>query len=389
MIALALALLALPCLCASGYLFFLAFLSRRRRAPGPAGRALRFDLIVPAHDEESGIARTVRSLLAVDYPAALRRVRVVADNCSDATAARARAAGAEVWVRDEPERRGKGYALAHAFEQSRRDGFADAVVVVDADSVVAPNLLTAFAARLAQGAQAVQAGSAVLNPDDSWRTQLMALGFALFNRLRSLARENLGLSCGLRGNGMCLTAGLLRAHPAQAFSIVEDLEYGLVLGRAGIRVHYADETSVASAMVSSEAAAGSQRRRWESGRFALARRLALPLLRDAARGSNPLLLDLALDLLVPPLSFVVLYLAGGLVLSLLVCRVLVASVLWLASALCITVYVVRGWVLSGIGLRGLSALLQVPRYLVWKASLIFQPGDRNGWVRTAREEVYS
>ena len=388
MTALVLALLALPCLCTSGYLLFLAFLSRRRPAPVPAEGALRFDLIVPAHDEESGIARTVRSLLAVDYPSALRRVRVVADNCTDATAARARAAGAEVWVRDEPERRGKGYALAHAFEQSQRDGFADAVVVVDADSVVAPNLLTAFAARLVQGAQAVQAGSAVLNPDDSWRTQLMALGFALFNRLRSLARENLGLSCGLRGNGMCLRTSLLRQHPAQAFSVVEDLEYGLSLGRAGVRVHYADEASVASAMVSSGAAAGSQRRRWESGRFALARRLALPLLRDAARDSSPMLLDLALDLLVPPLSLVVLYLAGGLCLSLLVCRVLVASVLWLASALCVAVYVVRGWVLSGIGLRGLSALLQVPRYLAWKASLIFQAGGSPGWVRTAREEVF-
>ena len=380
MIELALGLLALPALFVSGYLFFLAACSRRR-APPPGRAGLRFDLVVPAHDEEAGIARTVRSLLAVDYPAGLRRVLVVADNCTDHTAARARAAGAEVLVRDEPALRGKGYALAHAFSHSLRDGVADAVVVVDADSVVSPNLLRAFAARLAQGAQAVQAGSAVLNPGDSWRTQLMALAFALFNRVRSLGRENLGLSCGLRGNGMCLSAALLRAHPPRAFSIVEDLEYGIALGRASVRVHYADEISVASAMVSSSSAAGAQRRRWEQGRFALARRLLLPLLRDAGRTSSGLLLDLAIDLLVPPLSTVALYLAAGLAVSALAGGF--AVLLWLTSAALLTGYVVRGWVLSGVGA---GALLQIPRYLVWKALLLFQPRHASGWVRTAREE---
>ena len=388
MIDLVLGALALPALCVSGYLFFLAVCSRRRTAPAPAWPALRFDLVVPAHDEEAGIARTVRSLLAVDYPRGLRRVLVVADNCTDQTAARARAAGAEVLVRDEPALRGKGYALAHAFGHSLRQDFADAVVVVDADSVVPPNLLHAFAARLSQGAQAVQAGSAVLNANDSWRTQLMALGFALFNRVRSLARENLGLSCGLRGNGMCLSAALLRAHPAQAFSLVEDLEYGLALGRAGVRVHYADETSVASVMVSSRAAAGSQRRRWELGRFALARRLALPLLRESAQTSSGLLLDLALDLLVPPLSLVVLYLALGLAVSAVATGFSGAFLLWLSSVALVAVYVVRGWALSGIGLRGLGALLQIPRYVLWKTLLVWKSSDASGWVRTAREEPW-
>lgn len=379
--------LALPGLLVAGYLLLLALCSARRPAPVRGKPQLRFDLVVPAHDEEAGITRTVRSLLAVDYPASLRRVLVVADNCSDATAARARIAGARVLVRDEAALRGKGYALAHAFEQTLRDGFADAVIVVDADSVVAPNLLDAFSARLSGGAQAVQAASSVLNANDSWRTQLMALGFALFNRVRSLARENLGLSCGLRGNGMCFSTALLRMHPAQAFSIVEDLEYGLALGRAGVRVHYADEASVASAMVSAKAAAGSQRRRWELGRFALARRLALPLLRDAARSSSPLLLDLALDLLVPPLSFVVLYIAAGLAVSALACGLLSVSFLWLTSATFVAAYVARGWVLSGIGVRGLLALRQIPRYLVWKTILLLKSPEPGGWVRTAREEA--
>ncbi|HCF58181.1 MAG TPA: glycosyl transferase family 2, partial [Myxococcales bacterium] len=160
----ALLLLALPVLFVCGYLGLLALLSARVSPPPAVAPTARFDFLVPAHDEEGGIARTVRSLLAVDYPAELRRVVVVADNCSDRTAERARQAGARVIERRDPERRGKGHALALAFEHSLQEGFADAVVVVDADTVVAPNLPRAFAAHLAAGAQAMQAEYGVLNP---------------------------------------------------------------------------------------------------------------------------------------------------------------------------------------------------------------------------------
>src|SRR5206468_8955692 len=121
-----------------------------------------------------------------DYPAELRRIVVVADNCSDGTAAAAEAAGATVLVRRD-ERRGKGHALAFAFERSRADGVAGAVVVVDADSDVSPGILRAFAAHPEQGEEALQAEYAVRNPADSWRTRLMVLALALFHGVRSLA----------------------------------------------------------------------------------------------------------------------------------------------------------------------------------------------------------
>jgi cellulose synthase/poly-beta-1,6-N-acetylglucosamine synthase-like glycosyltransferase len=374
-----LGVLAIPALLPCGYLLLLA-LASRRRAPPAGAASLCFDVIVPAHDEESGIARTVQSLLSIDYPSALRRVIVVADNCGDGTAARARAAGAVVLTRDDPARRGKGFALAHAFERSLADGFADAAVVVDADSVAPANLLSAFAARLQRGALAVQAGSGVLNAGDSWRTQLMQLGFSLFNGVRSLARENLGLSCGLRGNGMCLAASLLRAHPWNAFSLVEDLEYGISLGRAGLRVHYAGEASVQSAMTSSPRAAAAQRRRWELGRLALTRRLAGPLLLEAIRRRSVVLLDLAIDLLVPPLSFLALAVLIGIAAG------AGSRIAWLVSAACLAAYVLRGWALSGIGLRGFSALARAPFYVLWKLAVLTRRVGAMEWVRTPREE---
>jgi len=375
-----LALAALPVLVASGYLALLAAFSRRQRPPAPRHPRLRFDVIVPAHDEETGIAATVQSLLTLDYPRDLFRVVVVADNCTDATAARAAEAGAAVLERRDPERRGKGQALAWAFERCT----GDAVAVIDADTVASPNLLRAFSARLEAGASAVQADYGVRNPGTSWRTRLMVIALAMFHVLRSLARERLGVSCGLRGNGMCFTRALLREVPHEAFSIVEDLEYGIRIGEAGHRVHYAAEAHVYGEMVSQEKAARSQRQRWEGGRLQIARRHGFRLLRLALARRDAVLLDLAMDVLVPPLSVTVAMVAVGLAASLALSNL--ALWVWTACGLLVATYVLRGWQLSGTGLRGLAGLMAAPAYLVWRAALMFRrrPHDED-WIRTARE----
>jgi cellulose synthase/poly-beta-1,6-N-acetylglucosamine synthase-like glycosyltransferase len=391
MIDLLLVLLAVPVLAASGYLLLLTLLSGEKAAPKQVPPRLKFDVIIPAHNEEAGIARTVSNLSRLDYPVELRRIVVVADNCSDATAERAREAGATVLERHNKELRGKGYALQLAFERSLADGFADAVVVVDADTEVTSNLLHAFGLRLEAGAQAVQAHYGVLNPHASWRTQLMAISMALFHKVRSLGRERLGVSCGLRGNGMCFTHAIIRQVPHEAFSIVEDLEYGIRLGQAGQRVHYAWEAEALGEMVSSEKASRSQRRRWEGGRAAMMRKFGLPLLGEGVRKGDRVLVDLAMDLLVPPLSWVVLG-AGGLLvasgaLSLWQGHVAPSTYLAAFSVLSLVLYVFRGWWMSGMGLKGLSALARAPFYVAWKLWLMLsRPEEKKGeWVRTARE----
>lgn len=387
---LACVLLALPVLMASGYLAALAVLARRAAPPAAVPPRLRVDVVVPAHDEEATIAVTVGSLRRLAYPPPLYRVLVVADNCSDRTAEIAAQVGARVLVRRDAARRGKGHALAYAFEHVLADGFADAVVVVDADSVADPNLLSAFGARFAAGARAVQARYGVLNPASSWRTRLMELALGLFHVERSLARERLGLSCGLRGNGMGFTCELLRRVPHRAASIVEDVEYGIALGRAGERVHYVPEARVLGAMPASGAAARSQRRRWESGRLALALAKLPELLALAMKRRDPVLADLALELMVPPFSYLVAagvagttwgglalaYGAGG----------WPAGLLWTASDACLLLYAVRGWALSGVGMRGILDLAWAPVYVLWKASLLFERARPEAeWVRTSRE----
>ena len=381
--------LAVPAAVSCLYLLVLTALAQAPRAALRSSRRLCFDVIVPAHDEAQVIEGVVASLRKLDWPAESFRVIVVADNCNDATAELARAAGAVVLERHDTERRGKGYALQFAFLASQAEGWAYAVVVVDADTVVSPNLLEAFAARLEVGAKAVQAHYGVLNAQDSWRTRLMAIAMASFHQVRSRARERLGLSCGLRGNGWCVSHWLLRQVPYEAFSLAEDIEYGIELGLAGFRVHYADEARVDALMVSGEAAAGTQRQRWEDGRRQLIRARLVPLLKAASRRDGAVCLDLAIDLLVLPLSYVAVNVLALIVFAGLALLWDPAAPLWLALGLAcgasLTLYVLRGWQLSGVGRRGLMDLLRAPSFVLWKLLLMLRATQSAEWVRTKRE----
>lgn len=385
-------LLTLPALLASIYLLVLSLLSAPLRTPPPAGRSLKLAVVIPAHDEEVCIARTVRSLLATDWPAAQRRVLVIADNCSDGTQAAAEAAGATVWPRSSQTRRGKGYALEFAYQRVLEEGWADAVVVVDADTEVTPNLLSAMAARIGAGAESAQAYYGVLNPGASWRTRLMSLALALFHRLRSRGRERLGASCGLRGNGMCFSTALLRRIPHRAFTVAEDLEYGITLGLAGVRIAYVDEAEVRGEMVSGGRASVSQRQRWEGGRWLMAKTRAPALLAAGLRQRSMVPLDLAFDLLTPPLAYLGFWALvataaalGAVGLQAAPAWVLLPGALSLAM---IAVYVLRGLVISGLGWRGVMDLMRAPFYLLWKLSLLVRRNDnKRNWVRTDREKT--
>ena len=390
---LALLVLAVPVLTWGGYLGVLALLSWTPRAPPPPSPpALRFTFVVPAHNEALGIAQTVKSLSAVDYPKALFDVLVVADNCTDDTAARAREAGATVLERTNLELRGKGYALAHAFTHVLGAGVADAVVVVDADTLVSANLLSAFGARLAAGQVAVQAYYGVQNPNASWRTRLMRIALAMFHQVRSIGRERLKVSAGLRGNGMCFRTSLLREVPHDAYSLVEDLEYGIRLGRRGFRVAYAFDAEVLGEMVSGGEASRSQRHRWEHGRAQMLALYGWPLMREAIKARSLLLFDLAMDVLVPPLSRVVAFAAFGAVVSAALAGFTghgaVAGGVFGLSLSGVGLYVCAGWLHSHTGLRGLFDLAMAPAYLAWKVVIRFQQpkgAKKNEWVRTTRE----
>jgi 1,2-diacylglycerol 3-beta-glucosyltransferase len=367
------------------YLGVLTLFSVRRRSGGGQAPALRMVCIVPAHNEAAHIARTVKSLLDAEFPAEMKRVVVVADNCTDDTAAHARAAGAIVLERHDTDKRGKGYALETAFHHVLSEEWAEGILVVDADSTVSENFWRAMSARLHEGAPAVQAGYYVSNAKAGWRPMLMAIAFAMINGVRSLGRERLGLSTGLRGTGMGFARRTLEKVPHHAYGLAEDVEYGVRLGLEGMRVAYVPECFTRSPMPTSGSASFSQRRRWECGRQR-ARALVPRLLKKP----SPITLDLALDLLVPPISYPALIIGLGVVvegLHLAVTGDLSRfAPLWAICVACAAAYALRGIVFSGTGVRGVFALAFAPAYMVWKI-LIVRPWQKRAdeWIRTRRD----
>jgi cellulose synthase/poly-beta-1,6-N-acetylglucosamine synthase-like glycosyltransferase len=298
-----------------------------------------------------------------------------------------------VLERQHADERGKGYALRHAFRWSRQEGWAQAVVVIDADTTVAASTLRELAARLAAGEGAVQADYRVRNSDASWRTRLLELAFTLHHTVRSLGRERLGWSCGLRGNGMALSHATLERAPYEAFSIVEDLEYGIVLGLAGIRVSYAARAEVRGDMPTGGGAdARGQRARWEVGRRTLRHRFTPILWRswhDGRLTHRKLCGDLLADLLTLPLVTVtVLTVLGGLAATAawLVGAPSWGLTPWAISLGALLVYLVQGVRLSASPAAALRALLAAPIFIGWK--LVGRGGateaQRGEWVRTAR-----
>lgn len=375
----------------ASYIGLLTVLSRRGRAA--SGDLTRFAIVVPAHDESATIGATLASLGQVDYPPQRVEVIVVADNCSDDTAEVARRSTATVIERVDPSARGKGYALALAFDTILETRTVDAVVVIDADTIVSTNLLRAISARIEQGASAVQVDYRVRNPGASWRTRLLDVAFTCSHLVRGEGRMRLGASAGLRGNGMAFTTGVLSAVPHRAHSAVEDLEYGIDLGRAGVRVEFVSDAYVAGDMPSGGRDSRSQRTRWELGRAEIRRRTLAPLVREAASRRDIVLADLALDLATPPLSTLGLTLAGAGALG----RCLppgrsrrTTTLLVMLGSTCLVAHIAAGVVRSQSRLKAVPAMMMAPFYAAWKLWLATSSGwkdQRKGetlWTRTSR-----
>jgi len=354
----------------------------------------RFLVVIPAHEEEAGIGATVASCLAADYPPGRFAVCVIADNCSDRTAAVARAAGAQVVTRRDPGRRGKGHALGYLFNADVPGvdmGGYDAAVVVDADSILDPRALSAFAAALAEGGEWLQAYNIVGNPDESRRTRLLAYAFGLINGVHLLGQQGLGMGVGLRGNGMCLATSALARVSWREHGLAEDAEFSWVLRTLGERARFVPGAVVRSAMLArSGPGAEAQRGRWEWGRRALPGRFLGPLLRAPRLGLRLKALYLV-DLLCPPM--VTLLLLWGVALTphlgaalddrlSPLSRGLLPAHALMAAAL--GIYTLSPVLVIGMPARYLLCLLDLPYYAAWKLGVALK-GRPAGWTRTPRE----
>lgn len=265
-----------------------------RPAPTRTPRS-RFAILVPAHNEATVIPHLIASLHAQTYPRALFTTFVVADNCTDETAAVARASGAVVFERLDPLHGGKGRALDWLINRVWATGQDyDAVVVFDADNLVSPIFLQTMDGHLQQGDRVIQAYLGTKNPDDSWMTRAICIEYVYVNRFFQRARHSLGLAAALGGTGMCIAVPLLKHLGWRCESLTEDLEFQIRAILVGARPTLSWDAVVYDEKPLSLTAALRQRQRWMQGFSSVAFRYLGQLLWRALRHRDVVAWDAAL-----------------------------------------------------------------------------------------------
>ena len=338
-----------------------ASLSTRAPQLLPETRRPTLAVVVPAHDEAALIGDTIRTiqlqLLTTD------RLIVVADNCSDDTAAIAYAAGAQVIVRNDPTRRGKGYALDFAIRHLTVQP-PDVVLIVDADCQLGQMCVERLAHACVRTGRPVQALYLMHAPAGAGLTLRIAeFAWTLKNRVRPTGLARLGLPCQLMGTGMAFPWKCISTADLASGHIVEDLKLGLDLARYGSPPLFCAEAQVISHFPASAEGVKSQRTRWEHGYLGVLLRDAPRMIVESLAKGNLPLLALSIDLCVPPIALLVL-LAGA---------VWVSACFVYAFANSAAPFLLATGELALLGACVLLAWARFARDIISGASLVFAP----------------
>ena len=334
------------------------------------------------------IESCVRSLLGMRYPVDRLTVTVVADNCTDRTAEFARGAGALCLERADKALPGKPRALAWALTQVPLDEF-DAVIIIDADTVVDPEFGIALADVAPISSRAFQAYFDVRNPGDTLLTRMATVLAAANYRFAYALKRKVGLNAPLMGNGMCLGARVLAKHGWKAFTIAEDWELYALYTTQGVPIESLPSAHLYAQEARSLAQSSTQRRRWTAGKLTVLGRHIGGLLASRKIGLAQKLDSLA-ELTGPGpvvhLGLVMVAAAGTALLW-------PPAAPWLLLALAASivrpaVYTMAALTVQPDPVRAVLSFAFLPLYLVWRigaaALALRQLGDKP-WVRTARD----
>lgn len=356
-------LIGLPGLASASHLLLLAIASWFYREHQSTPMELRFLVLVPAHNEERTIGRCLEAIEA-DRRAS-DQVLVIADRCTDATTAIARSLGALVLERGENEEPGRAAARQAGLERARELDW-DAVMMLDADSVIEPGYFAACERALATGAPAVQARSES-SQGSSLAMEASLAAFTLQGITIPRGRERLGLSVRLRGTGMAILREHALAHQFRA-PASEDLFFTLDLMLDGVRCRHVDAARLRSEGAGNWGTFRGQKVRYEAGRMAAAGTYVPRLLRRAINHRDASCLEAAWFLATPPFAL------GAL--SLLIAAALASAAgAWILAAvfgggaLALAATLASGLVQARAGPRTWLALLAAPWYIVFKAAV--------------------
>ena len=380
------AVLAVPALILFTEITF-ALLYRRGNAH-PQGLRPKVAVLMPAHDEATGIRQSLENLLPQLLPG--DRLLVVADNCSDDTACIAAAAGAEVIERRDATRRGKGFALDFGVRHLERSA-PEVVIVADADCRFSADSIDRLARECATQGRTIQGLYLMLSPEGAGtRTRVAQFAWLVKNLVRPTGLMALGLPCHLMGSGMAFPWECIRSAQLASGHIVEDMQLGLDLARKGKAARFCPDVLITSYFPQTVEGIRSQRTRWEHGHLGLILSDAPKLLLSGLARVDIGTMALALDLMVPPLALLVMLIVLNAVLDgafAVLCGRTAPFTLASASVVLVGLSVVLSWNRYGRNIISLYALACAPVYALRKVPIYigFLLSRQLDWVRSKRD----
>jgi len=277
------------------------FSLRKPRQIKPGSYIHRFALVVSARNEELVIGNLIDSLIAQDYPRESYDIFVIADNCSDHTGAAAEAKGARVFVRNDTQHVGKGFALGWFFQHflNQYRGQYEAIAIFDADNLVDRGFLVEMNAQLCAGEVAVMGYRDSKNPYDNIVSATLSMSFWFVSRFYLYPRYQLGLTSPASGTGYVFLAKLID-QGWHTGTICEDLEFTLQLALQGERIGYTSFARFYDEQPVNLKISLIQRFRWAVGCYQNVRRYAVPLMHKKPVSSVRIRYDMLIYLLFQP-----------------------------------------------------------------------------------------
>lgn len=376
------------------YLYWLAINSIK--VP-PSPKAIephhRLAIAIPAHNEEPVIKETIWAIKQSDYPKDLYDIFVVADHCTDNTAAIAQQSGARCFERDVEPAKSKGAALNWLLEQIWSTGtHYEGFIFLDADSKPDKEFLRMMDAHLHAGERLIQGHTVISNPLDGWFPTLYFAIEIVEGRLQQQGRSNLDLSAKLTGYGFCVRNVDLESNPFPT-GLTEDYEYRLNLLCKGINIRYEPRAIVFSEAPTNWQIAKLQHARWRTGIYKSRSQYRSQLLRQLLYKYNPAVMDALLDLTLPSYSTLMVLGFSALFLQLFINLIatplvpIYPLILWVIVIAGLAIYPLIAMVLERAPLRGYLVVFIGPAFVVWRTwqALLARFGKKPViWVRTAR-----
>lgn len=360
----------------------------------PQGSAIvsrpRTTILIPAHNEAEQIVNVIQVLQT--QLTEQDQVIVIADNCHDNTAELARSTKVKVLEREHKTDRGKGYALDYAIKYMFKNQInPEVLVILDGDCIVKPDTIKNITTKAIATGRPVQATYLMEQPDNpSLKDRVSMFSIKVKNQVRLLGLNRLGWHSLLTGSGMAFPWSLISEVSLAGSKTTDDMQLTVDLVLAGSTPVFCENALVMGRLMKDQDAQ-SQRSRWEHGHLEMIAVEVPRLLKAFIKTKNWAALGLALDILIPPLSLLVMTWMASVIGFWLVAlgtavSIFPAVIVTIAGSFLLT-GVLLAWIKFGRADLPLKNLIAIPFYIFGKIPIYlnFLVKPQSRWLKTERD----